>query len=221
MNTYNNSGLKFIDFSSLNKTFKINWIKRYLKNSTSIRDFISHHVFSHSGGLKLISLCNHSIPKIPLKLSSFHHQVLLVWALIYKLIFSPQRYYIRNNCNIIYKSKSFYEKWFNNGIILVSQLFKEDGLLCNYSELLTRYNVPVTPKELSVVFDVIPSGLSVLFRNVDSSVPLSVSPPDATQSPLGKVCFSFNGDMNPKIRAPFLRTIWVPLLQQQYIGVIF
>lgn len=107
LNEYDKGGLNFIDFSSLNNTFKIKWIKQCLKNPTSICNFISHHVFSHLGGLKFTLLCNYNIQKI-LKLSNFHQQVLLAWALIYKHNFSPQRCYIWNNCNILYKIKSLY-----------------------------------------------------------------------------------------------------------------
>ena len=204
LNAYNNGGLNFIDFTSLNNTFKIKWIKQYFKNPTSIWNFISHYVFSHLGGLKFIMLCNYNISKIPFKLSNFHQQLLLAWALIYKHNFSPHKCYIWNNCNILYKNKSlFYDKWFNNGIILVSQLFKEEGLLYNYSEFLARYNIPIMPKEFSVVFDAISPGLCILLRNIDYPQPLSLLPPDPTQSPVGKVCFSSNKGINSKIRALF------------------
>jgi len=199
LNSYNKGGLNFIDFSSLNNTFKINWIKQYLKNPTSIWNFISHYVFSQLGGLKFILLCNYKIQKLPVKLSNFHQQALLAWALLYKHNFSPQRCFIWNNSNIVYKNKSlFYDNWFNNGILLVSQLFNKNGLLFSYSEFLAKYKIPVSPREFSIVFDAVPSGLHMLFRSCDISPPLSVSPPDPTQIPLGKVCFSTYKASNSK-----------------------
>ena len=60
----------------------------------------------------------------------------------------------------------------------MSQLFNSRGLLYNYSEFLARYNKPVTPKEFSIVFDAIPSGLCILFKKADHSPPLSLSPSD-------------------------------------------
>lgn len=36
MNDYTKGGLNFIDFSILNNTFKVNWIKKHLKEPTSI-----------------------------------------------------------------------------------------------------------------------------------------------------------------------------------------
>lgn len=107
LNHCDKGGLNFIDFGALNNTFKINWIKNYLKNPTSIWHFISHFVFSNLGGLNFLLLCNYSIPKIPLKLSHFHQQVLLAWTLVYKHNFSPQSCFIWNNCNIVYKKQKF------------------------------------------------------------------------------------------------------------------
>ena len=146
LSPHDKGGLNCIDFSALNNTFKIKWLKKYLQNPTSLWNFISHRVFSNLGGLNFLLLCNYSIPKIPLKLSNFHRQALLAWTLIYKHNFSPHSCFIWNNCNIVYKNKTLYlDTWFNNGITLVSQLFKTDGLLYNYSEFLMRYNVPITP----------------------------------------------------------------------------
>jgi len=94
----------------------------------------------------------------------------LAWALLYKHNFSPQRCYIWNNFNIVYKNKSlFYDNWFNNGILLVSQLFNKNGLLFSYSEFLAKYKSPVSPREFSIVFDAVPSGLWMLFRSCDIS----------------------------------------------------
>ncbi len=66
-----------------------------------------------------------------------------------------------------------------------------------------RFNVPITPREFSVVFDAIPPGLSMLFRCSDSSPPLSFNPPHVSQSSIGNVCFSSGKLLNPRIRALF------------------
>ncbi len=41
-----NGGLNFLNFSALNNTLKINWIRQFLRNPTSIWNFIFNHVFS-------------------------------------------------------------------------------------------------------------------------------------------------------------------------------
>ncbi len=46
MNTYEYGGLNFLDFSSLNNTFKVNWISQFLCNPSSIWNFIPNYLFS-------------------------------------------------------------------------------------------------------------------------------------------------------------------------------
>lgn len=208
MNTYENGGLNFLDFTTLNNTFKINWIKQFLRRPTSIWNFIPHHVFSTFGGLNFMLFCNYNIDKVPVKLSAFHRQVFLSWSLIYKHNFSPHRYYIWNNRDILYKNTSlFLEYWFRNNILLVSQLVNAEGLLLSYKEFLSLYKVPVTPKDFAIVLDAIPSGVAMLFRNVSRPDPQSLPSIDPVDSSVGKICFSFGPFNNRAIRSLFQQDV--------------
>ena len=40
MNSFDNGGLNFLDFYTLNNTLKINWLKQFIKNPSSIWNFI-------------------------------------------------------------------------------------------------------------------------------------------------------------------------------------
>ncbi len=72
--------------------------------------------------------------------------------LVFKHNFSPHKSVIWNNKYIKFKNKSlFYRNWYNNGIILVRQLFKNNGNLFNYCEFLNYYKIPITAKEFAVV----------------------------------------------------------------------
>jgi len=42
------------------------------------------------------------------------------------------------------------------------QLFNDNSHLLNYKEFLSRFNIPITPKEFAIVFDAIPSGVRLL-----------------------------------------------------------
>lgn len=160
MNEYSKGGLSFLDFSTLNYTFKINWIKWYLECPTNLWNFIPHYVFSSVGGLQFLLVCTYNIEKIPVKLSSFHKQMLLAWSLIYKHNFTPHRFYIWNNRYILYKNKSlFFQKWYDNNILLVNQLFNQCGQLYNYTEFIHHFGIPISPKDFSIVFDAIPSAV--------------------------------------------------------------
>ncbi len=77
INKYEYGGLNFLDFASLNNTFKINWLKQYLINPDSFWNILPNIIFSKVGGLPFLLLCNYNITKLPLKLSKFHKQVLL------------------------------------------------------------------------------------------------------------------------------------------------
>lgn len=139
MNSYDKGGMNFLNFTTLNNTFKINWLKHFFCNPTSIWNIIPHHIISKLGGLSFFLVCNFDIDKIPLKMSSFHHQAFLAWCLIYKHNFCPHKYYKLNSKDILHKCKSlFLEQWFNNNIILVYQLFNKDGLLFSHSEFFVR-----------------------------------------------------------------------------------
>jgi len=208
MNNYESGGLNFLDFNTLNNTFKINWAKHFLKNPVSIWNFIPHFIFSRFGGLSFILNCNYSVDKLPVKLSNFHKQVFLAWSLIYKHNFSPHRYLIWNNRDILYKNKSlFFENWVSNKILLVDQLFNEEGRLFSYREFLSTYNIPVTPREFAIVFDAIPSGVIMLFRCSSRLAPTSVSLPNVAESPVGKICFSQLPHNNKNVRALFQKEI--------------
>ena len=47
MNSYDNGGLNFLDFYTLNNTFKINWLKQIIRNPSSIWNFIPNFIFSN------------------------------------------------------------------------------------------------------------------------------------------------------------------------------
>lgn len=84
------------------------------------------------------------------------------------------------------------------------QLFNSNGTLFSYQEFLRRYQIPVTPKQFAIVFDAIPSGVSMLFRGCMSASVSSVPSTDVTDSPIGKVCFNSSGSKNNrKIRVLF------------------
>jgi len=101
MNSVIKGGWIFLDFTSLNNTFKINWLRNFLNNPSSLWNIIPNYIFSKVGGLNFLLLCNYNVMKIPLKLSNFHKQMLLAWSLIYKHNFSPHRYYLWNNKDIL------------------------------------------------------------------------------------------------------------------------
>lgn len=208
MNPIKQGGLNYLDFTTLNNTFKINWLKNFLKNPHSLWNIIPNYIFSKVGGLNFLLLCNYNVLKIPIKLSNFHKQMLLAWSLIYKHNFSPHRYYLWNNKDILYKNKSLYfENWFKNNFLLVGQLFNSEGRLYNYPDFLQKFNIPATPSEYAIVVNSIPSGVFILMQGVTLPWPHTHSL-NLIDTMVGSVCFSADQQKNNcKIRGLFQREI--------------
>uniref|UniRef100_A0A3P9KLZ3 Reverse transcriptase domain-containing protein n=1 Tax=Oryzias latipes TaxID=8090 RepID=A0A3P9KLZ3_ORYLA len=216
MNDYTSGGLNFLDFSTLNMTFKINWIRKFLKNPNSLWNFIPNYIFSQVGGLDFLLLCTYKPDKVPIKLSSFHKQMLLAWSMIYKHNFSPHRFYIWNNRYILYKNKTiFIQQWFDNNIRLVSQLFNQQGQLYTYTEFLQFYQIPVSMKDFSVVFDAVSLNLTYLYKGTPT--PSAPQPQlHVTDTAVGKLCFSALRNQNKAIRRLFQQE-----LKTEYPAITF
>ncbi len=102
---------------------------QYLKNKDSIWNSLNKYVFKQLGNLEFLLEYNYSIEKK----KQNHKQAFMAWTLVYKHNFSPKRYYIWNNKDILYKNKSLdFDYWFENNIIVVSQLSNNDGVLLTY-----------------------------------------------------------------------------------------
>ena len=98
----------------------------------------------------------------------------------------------------------FFEEWFNKNIIWVRQLFNSNGVLFSYGEFLQHYQIPITPKQFAIVFDAIPSGVSMLFKGCMPIYNPDSTHVDITVSSVGEVCLSPSGSKNNrKIRALF------------------
>ena len=76
-NPKDSGGLELLDFSVLNYTFKIKWIKQCIGNPESLWYFIPTNIFKKVGGLQLLLKCNYNVSKLPLKICDFHQQALL------------------------------------------------------------------------------------------------------------------------------------------------
>lgn len=218
MNSYENGGLNVLDFCTLNNMFKLNWLKQFFMNPSSIWNVIPQHHISQMGGLGFFLVCNYNIDKIPVKLSAFHRQTFLAWSLIFKHNFSPHKYYLWNNKDILYKHKSLFLKyWFENNIIWVDQLFNREGILFSYKDFLAEYGIPVTPGDYAKVFGAIPPGVCMLFKAQPRINPSQMSLLNPLCMSVGKICFSKTPGNNRHIRAllqkdvtsrPYVITFW-------------
>ncbi|XDV23416.1 hypothetical protein PO909_027995 [Leuciscus waleckii] len=199
-------GFNLIDFSLLSNSFKIRWIKSFLKNPTSIWNCIPNFLLKPVGGLDFLIHCNYNISKLPLKLANFHKQMLSCWSLMYNHKFSPHTYFIWNNKDITYKNKTlFYRSWFDKNILLVSQLLDENCNFLSYRDFMDAFSFPIPPKEYAVIFYAIPSGVRMLLQSSPKGP--SCSPPslDSSNLYIDNCLFISSEFTNKKIRSILLK----------------
>ncbi len=135
-------GLEMLYFEYMNKTFKINWLKRCLITPNSLWNHIPHSLFNQIGGLKFLLTCDYNICKIPLKLSTFPQQALLAWKMCYCHNFSPHTSFIWNNGNITASNKSvFLTNLFNRDINHLIKMFDNSGNILTCQLTVFRYNL--------------------------------------------------------------------------------
>lgn len=158
-NSYEKGGLNALDFQTSNIIFKVNWLKHYINNKDKLWYLIPNLIFKNVGGIEFLLKCDFRVDKLPLRLSNFHKQALSCWLLMYKHNFSPHKQIIWNNKMIKYKRKSiFYDNWFNNNIVFVSQLLDNTGSLMNHTKFIETTCNSISPQEYAVVLNAIPTG---------------------------------------------------------------
>ncbi len=60
-----------MDFTTLNNTFKINWLKICIKTSSSIWNIFPYNLFNQLGGINFFLRCSFDVNEIFLRLSNF------------------------------------------------------------------------------------------------------------------------------------------------------
>jgi len=79
---YENGGLQAFDFYCMNGMLKIKWLKHFITNENSFWFCIPRGIFRKLGGIDFLLRCDYTVSRLPIKLSSFHQQILLYWKLL-------------------------------------------------------------------------------------------------------------------------------------------
>lgn len=74
---YEEGGLKTIDFDIMNGVIKLKWLQSFINNESSFWFEIPIAIFKKCGGISFLLKCDFDLSKLPIKLSTFHQQVLL------------------------------------------------------------------------------------------------------------------------------------------------
>ncbi len=160
---YKEGGLKALDFTTINQTFKINWIKNCLSNNELPWFWIPNLIFKCCGDLKFLLSCNFKCSKLPIKLSNFHKQALDSWKIAFKHNFSPHTCIIWNNENILSGNKSlFFFEWVNH--FFISDLFNAQGDLLSFPDFVSLKAATISLRDYNKVNKSIPVSLKTLFK---------------------------------------------------------
>lgn len=138
-------GLNAIDFDTMNGTIKLKWLQNFIiKGGIFWFDF----PFKMFGGIHFLLRCDFNISKLPIKLSTFHQQVLQYWKLIYKHNFTPHTVPIWNNRSILIKRKSFfYSEWMEKGVWSIVHLLDNCGDFLTYDVFIRKYSLMCTERQ--------------------------------------------------------------------------
>ncbi len=137
----------------------------FLGNTESFWYAVPSALFRKLGGIRFLLKCDFDLPKLPVKLSAFHQQVLLCWKLANTHNFTPHNTPIWNNKYILNRNKSlFYEDWVNRNSWSVLDLMDESGNMLDYNSFTLKHWSACHPKQFFTVINAIPSGIKMLMR---------------------------------------------------------
>ena len=163
---YEEGGLKAIDIERINKTIKINWLRSFLKHEKRFWFHMPSEIFTKLGGINFLLRRDYDLTKLPVKLSSFHQQVLLYWKMIYKHNFSPHNAAIWNCRYVLLKNKSiFLQNWLEKGIWSVMHLLDNTGNILPLEDFCSKLSL-VDRGQYNNVVKAIPQAVIVMAYNL-------------------------------------------------------
>ena len=164
---YENGGLKALNFESIIAAFRIKWLKECLSLPESIWYHIPDKLFNIVGGLDFLLRCDFDLSKLPLKLSSFHRQVLQFGKLLFTHNFTPHNTVLWNNRVININKKSLFKlDWYENGICFLHDLMQPNGQFLSYENFIERFRIKVSCKGYEKVCKAIPTPLLRIIQNL-------------------------------------------------------
>lgn len=204
--SYEQGGLNVIEFENMNILLKLKWLKMFLCKEDSFWFTVPSALFQEYGGIKFFLKCDFDLSKLPVKLSTFHQQVLLFWKLAHTHNFTPHNASIWNNKYILHRNRSLcYKNWLNRSIWSVRDLMDEQGNILDYNAFTLKHGFACHPKEFFIVVNAIPSGIKMLMK---SSLSYSEVKPVLPALYIGDFQFKSDSCTNKYIRQVILKTCY-------------
>ena len=132
--SYEEGGLKMVDFSSRIKAQQSMWLKRYTDNESGWKKILDHYL-SKFGGLKFLLKCSYNVKKLNGHIPQFYVNILNTFAELNSKHSVPDtsdgigKQMIWNNGHVLINNKSvFYNHFYNSGIVTINDLFDVKGV---------------------------------------------------------------------------------------------
>ncbi|KAK2840935.1 hypothetical protein Q7C36_012514 [Tachysurus vachellii] len=145
---YEEGGVNAIDFDIMNGVLKLKWLKSFIQNSHSFWFIVPNAIFSRLGGIQFFLRCDFECTSLPVKLSTFHQQVLLYWKQLFKHNFTPHNT----------------PEWKAKGIWAVAHFLDDNGNLLLYREFCEKYQLQCSVNVYNRMIRAIPIVVRLMVR---------------------------------------------------------
>ena len=144
-------GLKMRDFKIQEKSLKIAWINRIQDDSQASWKIIPNQLLHKHGNLAFLTKCNFptNILDQEEKLPTFYKKILVYWCEFknsMELDFKsyPKNELLWNNRKIVIENKPvFYHKWYDAGIIKISDILNQNSDFLKWHKFAVKFNLNV------------------------------------------------------------------------------
>jgi len=171
-------GIKMPDFYSMVKSIKCTWIKRFQNLEICKSDILKDLVIYDNMTIDDITKCKLQINHVKCY-SKFYEQVLKYWFDVYSIVkinpFEILSTPLWHNSHVTIGDKpANITSWKINGIVIVKNIFDENGNIVSRHVLENKYNFHIKQMEYNSLIDAVPMEWKkcVKGKPVDSSIKL-------------------------------------------------
>lgn len=145
--------------------------KSFLAQPDSIWFHVPKCLFKNVGGLEFLLCCDFDISKLPVKLSDFHKQILLIglhyWKMMFTHKFTQHGSTLWNNRTITINRKTlFKQEWYEKKVLYVTDLMDENGHLMQFNSFGEKFNLKCSYREFNQICRAIPLPLKFMIKKI-------------------------------------------------------
>ena len=164
-------GIKLPNIFLINKALRLSWISRLVADRPGNWKKIPQHFLDKSGGIEFLIKCNYDDKSLDKQIPAFYRNMLLYFKEL-KCLYDKEnieKYVLFNNKLILIDKKPvFWKSWYDNNIVTVQDLLKDDGTVMTYKDFSEKYkNVKSNFLQFYQMTSTIPKRLFVSGKNIN------------------------------------------------------